>query len=231
MKTLLPISKQNSGLLATAHSSAIDAIRSNKNQLSGLVKQCGEFQVDAAIIVLLNEVFELTASPIKDLSGMATMIRKNFILLRFEEVVFALNKGINGGYGKVFGHLSYVQISEWLNIYMDTDRAEAVDLMAMERQGEKKAEMKTPCAPDSAMAQLINVYHTQKEEVKLFKPTPEKLRLTLENYDRGYLKTLMARQDEITTDELYKIQSLATESGYKFTCEHVADEIERRENA
>lgn len=228
MKTLANETGQiHHSLLEKSPQSPIDAIRSNKNQISGLVKICGTEQIDLVLLALLNEVFSLTNSPLVNMNSMAVLIRKNFWMLRVEEIVFVMNKGINGGYGKVFGHLSYVTISEWLNLYMDTDRSATVDNRQSEKQGEKKEELKSDYLPDSPMAKLIEIYNTEKLETKI--KIKGYVPLTLENYDRGYLKNVMSRQNELSIPELYKIQELATESGYRFTAEHVAEEIEKRE--
>lgn len=228
MRTLTNETGQiSNSLLEKSAQSPIEAIRSNPNQISGLIKLCGSEQIDLVILALLNEVFGLTNSPMVNMNSMAVLVRKNFWMLRVEEIVFALNKGINGGYGKIFGHLSYVTISEWLNLYIDTDRAQTVDSRNAEKQGEGKEALKADYSPDSPMAKLIEIFHTEKAEpkVKMKGYVP----LTLENLDRNYLKDVMRRQDELSISDLYKIQELATESGYRFTCEHVGEEIEKRE--
>ena len=115
-------------ILTSTPKTATDAINSTSDALSVCIKQNGTLSVDFALINILRQIFELTLSPINadQLTAIAVQIRTNFWMLKFEEVMFALNKGINGGYGKIFGNLSYVQLAEWLNIYLDEDRLRAV---------------------------------------------------------------------------------------------------------
>ena len=115
-------------ILTSTPKTATDALNSTSDALSVCIKQNGTLSVDFALINILRQIFELTLSPINadQLTAIAVQIRTNFWMLKFEEVMFALNKGINGGYGKIFGNLSYVQLAEWLNTYLDEDRLRAV---------------------------------------------------------------------------------------------------------
>ena len=115
-------------ILTSTPKTATDAINSTSNALSVCIKQNGTLSVDFALINILRQIFELTLSPINadQLTAIAVQIRTNFWMLKFEEVMFALNKGINGGYGKIFGNLSYIHLAEWLNTYLDEDRLRAV---------------------------------------------------------------------------------------------------------
>lgn len=193
------------------------------------MKQCGTVAVDAVLIVALNEVFSLTNSPMMDMSGMAAMIRSNerFKLLRVEEILFALNKGINSGYGKIFGHLSYPHISEWLNEYMDTDRAAAVDQRNQDRQGQRKADMTEAASKGTAMHQILKIFSERKareqREVSMCEPM-----LSREAFDRNLLKSVMQMQDGMEDHELADLQGQATQAGYRFTAEHIGEELERR---
>lgn len=124
-------------LLTSTPKTVKEAINSTSVQLSVAVKHLGGLSVDIAIINLLRQIFALTLSPVNadQLTSMALQIRTNFWMLKFEEVMFAFNKGINGGYGKVFGNLSYIQLAEWLNIYLDDDRLKAIaDIRMQEHQ-------------------------------------------------------------------------------------------------
>lgn len=186
--------------------------------------------MDAVLIVALNEVFSLTNSPMMDMSGMAAMIRSHerFRMLRFEEVLFALKKGINNGYGKIYGNLSYQHISEWIETYMDTDRAAAVDMRNQERQGHRKMQMKEAHVDDeSVMGRLLKIYHDKREEEKAeaIKTGPT---VSRDGFDRSLLKNIMQMQDKMEDHELERLQGLATEAGYRFTAEHIGEELERR---
>lgn len=207
------------------------AIRSNPNQISGLVRQCGTVAVDAVLILALNEVFSLTTSPVTDLSGMAAMIRKNFALLRFEEILFALNKGINGGYGKIYGNLSYQQISEWITAYQDLDRAAAVDQRNAEKQGNRKVALTEAATEDgSVLGLLLKEFGDKREEEKKQAATKHP-KITREYFDRNLLKSIVQMQSSMSDYELERMQGEATEHGYGFTADHIGEELERRYEA
>ena len=125
-------------ILTSTPKTATDAINSTSDALSVCIKQNGTLSVDFALINILRQIFELTLSPINadQLTAIAVQIRTNFWMLKFEEVMFALNKGINGGYGKIFGNLSYVQLAEWLNTYLDEDRLRAVTDMRIKEHSQ-----------------------------------------------------------------------------------------------
>lgn len=125
-------------ILTSTPKTATDALNSTSDALSVCIKQNGTLSVDFALINILRQIFELTLSPINadQLTAMAVQIRTNFWMLKFEEVMFALNKGINGGYGKIFGNLSYVQLAEWLNTYLDEDRLSAVTDMRIKENSQ-----------------------------------------------------------------------------------------------
>ena len=125
-------------ILTSTPKTATDAINSTSDALSVCIKQNGTLSVDFALINILRQIFELTLSPINadQLTAIAVQIRTNFWMLKFEEVMFALNKGINGGYGRIFGNLSYVQLAEWLNIYLDEDRLRAVTDMRIKEHSQ-----------------------------------------------------------------------------------------------
>lgn len=118
---------KKSGALVKAHKTALGAFKSNEMQLSGLSKNCGAMYVQAVISLVLKEVFDLTLSPVNadQLAAMAEEIQSNFWMLKFEEIVFALKKGINGGYEKIYGHVNYQHVSSWIDSYM-TERTIAI---------------------------------------------------------------------------------------------------------
>ena len=125
-------------ILTSTPKTATDAINSTSDALSVCIKQNGTLSVDFALINILRQIFELTLSPINadQLTAIAVQIRTNFWMLKFEEVMFALNKGINGGYGKIFGNLSYIHLAEWLNTYLDDDRLIAVTDMRIKEHSQ-----------------------------------------------------------------------------------------------
>lgn len=118
----------------------MEAIHSNENQLSGLIKKSSLLEVEIAVARLLREVFELTLSPAttNQIASMAAKIccNQKFKLLRFEEIAYALNKGIDGGYGRDNKNLAYQSLSDWLTEYMEVERWKAVEENQIKKHSE-----------------------------------------------------------------------------------------------
>jgi hypothetical protein len=185
-------------LLQTSKHSALEAIKSNDLQVSGLVNACGAVQVDIILIKILNELFSLTLSPCNanQLAFMATQLRSNFWMLRVEEIIYALNKGINGGYGKVFGHLNYIQIADWLNEY-DAERTLAIQQMNDKSAGESKVLLKDWKVD---LTLLIEKFPMKAEEKK---------QMTEEDYERANLTNLQTFAHTFTDQQLQDLKTLA----------------------
>lgn len=224
-------------MIGTAPTSALEAIRANKNQLSGLVKQSGSGSVDVALILLLNQIFSLTLSPVTNLQPFAVMIRRNFWDLRFEEIQYALVKGISGGYGKVYGHLSYPIIAEWLQTYKygpeDKDgnrhggeRMAAVDERAVKRQADKAVDL-SGYEEGSVIDQLVKAFKVPvvntTEEVSEQKPAP-----TREHMDERQWGFFVANKASIKTEQLPELLKAVKENEFTKTAEAIEHEIERR---
>lgn len=210
-------------MIGTAPTSALEAIRSNKNQLSGLVKHSGSGAVDVVLILMLDQIFSLTLSPVTNLQPFAVMIRRNFWDLRFEEIQYVLTKGISGGYGKIFGHLTYPIIAEWLQTYKETERAATVDLRAIERQTEKKVDL-SDYEPGSAIDVLIKAF-----KMPVVETTPEtKEAPTKENLDGKYWGTFLAMKHNYSDAELQTFKDWATKGDFTKTLAEIDLEIERR---
>ena len=130
--------QKHTAILTLTPKTPTEALSLTSAPLSVVVKEIGSVHVDIATINLLGQIFALTLSPVnaEQLMAIAVQIRTNFWMLKFEEVMFALNKGINGGYGKIFGNLSYVQLAEWLNTYLDEDRLSAVTDMRIKENSQ-----------------------------------------------------------------------------------------------
>jgi hypothetical protein len=128
--------QKHTAILTLTPKTPTEALSLTSAPLSVVVKEIGSVHVDIATINLLGQIFALTLSPVnaEQLMAIAVQIRTNFWMLKFEEVMFALNKGINGGYGKIFGNLSYIHLAEWLNTYLDDDRLKAVTDMRIKEK-------------------------------------------------------------------------------------------------
>lgn len=213
-------------MIGTAPTSALEAIRANKNQLSGLVKQSGTGSVDVALVLLLNQIFSLTLSPVTNLQPFAVMIRRNFWDLRFEEIQYVLTKGISGGYGKIFGHLTYPIIAEWLQTYKETERAAAVDLRAIERQNDKKVDL-SDYEEGSPIDVLIKAF-----KMPVIETTPEQLDSkpapTREHMDERQWGFFIANKASIKTEQLPELLKAVKENEFTKTAEAIEREIERR---
>lgn len=210
-------------MIETAPTSALEAIRSNGNQLSGLVKQAGTDSVDIVLVLLLTQIFDLTLSPVTNLRPFAVMIRRTFWDLRFEEIQYVLTKGISGGYGKIFGHLTYPIISEWLKTYKETERAATVDVRAVERQAEKKVDL-SDYEDGSPIDILIKAF-----KMPVIETTPEtKEAPTKENLDGNYWGTFLAMKHNYTDAELQTFKDWATKSEFTKLLSEIDREIEKR---
>ena len=184
-------------------------------QLSVVVKEIGHIKVEAAIINLLRQIFALTLSSVnaEQLMAMAVQIRTNFWMLKFEEVMFALNKGINGGYGKIFGNLSYVQLAEWLNIYLDEDRLRAVTDMRTKEHSQLtsgKAEV------DPSIMYQFSHYVPKVNKVKE------------QSSESKMLGMFQAFGHTYDIDQLEGELEFATDRGWAMLVNEIKNEIEKR---
>ena len=202
-------------ILTSTPKTATDAINSTSNALSVCIKQNGTLSVDFALINILRQIFELTLSPINadQLTAIAVQIRTNFWMLKFEEVMFALNKGINGGYGKIFGNLSYVQLAEWLNTYLDEDRLRAVTDMRIKEHSQvtnSKAEV------DPSVMYQFSHYVPKVDKVKE------------QSSESKMLGMFQAFGHTYDIDQLEGELEFATDRGWAMLVNEIKNEIEKR---
>jgi hypothetical protein len=113
----------------------IDCILADEPQLSLLTKNGGAIAVEAMLARILLEVSDLVSCnwSASAIALYAATMRQNFWHLRFDEIAYVLNRGVNGGYGKIYGSLSYAMIGDWLNTYIDGDRMQAVEMARMKK--------------------------------------------------------------------------------------------------
>lgn len=199
---------------------ALEVIRSNKNCLSGLSKLSGKMATDMALMRLLKEVFSLTLSPASDhqLASMASQIRENFYFLRFEEIQYVFNKGINSHYGVSNKNLAYDTISFWLTEYQETERLAAVT----ERNEENKETIISRDEIPDELLYLDAKYTGRKIEPEL---TPEQ---KLKRLDDQQWTLFCTSKDSISMDDLHKLLAQTTESGLIKTAESIQREIDKR---
>jgi hypothetical protein len=202
-------------ILTSTPKTATDAINSTSKALSVCIKQNGTLSVDFALINILRQIFELTLSPINadQLTAIAVQIRTNFWMLKFEEVMFALNKGINGGYGKIFGNLSYIHLAEWLNTYLDDDRLIAVTDMRIKEHSQLtsgKAEV------DPSIMYQFSHYVPKVEKVK---------EQSSESKMLGMFQVFGHTYD---IDQLEGELEFATDRGWTMLVNEIKNEIDKR---
>ena len=202
-------------ILTSTPKTATDALNSTSDALSVCIKQNGTLSVDFALINILRQIFELTLSPINadQLTAIAVQIRTNFWMLKFEEVMFALNKGINGGYGKIFGNLSYVQLAEWLNIYLDEDRLRAVTDMRIKEHSQLtsgKAEV------DPSIMYQFSHYVPKVDKVKE------------QSSESKMLGMFQAFGHTYDIDQLEGELEFATDKGWAMLVNEIKNEIDKR---
>jgi hypothetical protein len=202
-------------ILTSTPKTATDAINSTSKALSVCIKQNGTLSVDFALINILRQIFELTLSPINadQLTAIAVQIRTNFWMLKFEEVMFALNKGINGGYGKIFGNLSYIHLAEWLNTYLDDDRLIAVTDMRIKEHSQLtsgKAEV------DPSIMYQFSHYVPKVDKVKE------------QSSESKMLGMFQAFGHTYDIDQLEGELEFATDRGWTMLVNEIKNEIDKR---
>ena len=208
--------QKNTELLTLTPKSPTEALSLTSAQLSVVVKEIGHIKVEAAVINLLRQIFALTLSSAnaEQLMAMAVQIRTNFWMLKFEEVMFALNKGINGGYGKIFGNLSYVQLAEWLNTYLDEDRLIAVTDMRIKEKA-LASSIRQDNFP-SIDLMYKDCYHIPKE-VKKVQSSESKMLGMFQVFGHTY-----------DIDQLEGELEFATDRGWAMLVNEIKNEIEKR---
>lgn len=215
MKNYLKRLSSDMAILTSTPKTVTDALNSTSDALSVCVKQHGTLSVDFALINILRQIFELTLSPINadQLTAIAVQIRTNFWMLKFEEVMFALNKGINGGYGKVFGNLSYIHLAEWLNTYLDDDRLKAVTDMRIKEKA-LASSIRQDNYP-SIDLMYKDCYHIPKE-------------VKVQSSESKMLGMFQAFGHTYDIDQLEGELEFATDKGWTMLINEIKNEIDKR---
>ena len=207
--------QKHTAILTLTPKTPTEALSLTSAPLSVVVKEIGSVHVDIATINLLGQIFALTLSSAnaEQLMAMAVQIRTNFWMLKFEEVMFALNKGINGGYGKIFGNLSYVQLAEWLNIYLDEDRLRAVTDMRI-----KEHSQLTSCKADVDPSIMYQFSH--------YVPKVDKVKE--QSSESKMLGMFQAFGHTYDIDQLEGELEFATDRGWTMLVNEIKNEIGKR---
>ena len=208
--------QKHTAILTLTPKTPTEALSLTSAPLSVVVKEIGSVHVDIATINLLGQIFALTLSSAnaEQLMSMAVQIRTNFWMLKFEEVMFALNKGINGGYGKIFGNLSYVQLAEWLNTYLDDDRLIAVTDMRI-----KEKALASSIRQDNypSIDLMYKDCHHIPKEVKKVQSSESKMLGMFQAFGHTY-----------DIDQLEGELEFATDKGWTMLINEIKNEIEKR---
>jgi hypothetical protein len=208
--------QKHTAILTLTPKTPTEALSLTSAPLSVVVKEIGSVHVDIATINLLGQIFALTLSPVnaEQLMAIAVQIRTNFWMLKFEEVIFALNKGINGGYGKIFGNLSYIHLAEWLNTYLDDDRLIAVTDMRIKEKA-LASSIRQDNYP-SIDLMYKDCYHIPKE-VKKVQSSESKMLGMFQAFGHTY-----------DIDQLEGELEFATDKGWTMLINEIKNEIEKR---
>jgi hypothetical protein len=194
IKNLLP-QLSHVTLLPLVHKTALEAINANENQISGLIKHSSLVEVEIAVARLLREIFELTLSPAttSQIAAMASKLCSSptFKLLRFEEIAYALNKGIDGGYGRDNKNLAYQSLADWLTEYMEVERWKAVEEYRIKKHSEVLSEKAVDVAPEI-------MYQFSRHITKIDEPV-KKVDLKEQR-----LSFFLSFKDRLTDDQLQK---------------------------
>jgi hypothetical protein len=208
--------QKHTAILTLTPKTPTEALSLTSAPLSVVVKEIGSVHVDIATINLLGQIFALTLSPVnaEQLMAIAVQIRTNFWMLKFEEVIFALNKGINGGYGKIFGNLSYIHLAEWLNTYLDDDRLIAVTDMRI-----KEKALASSIRQDNypSIDLMYKDCHHIPKEVKKVQSSESKMLGMFQAFGHTY-----------DIDQLEGELEFATDKGWTMLINEIKNEIDKR---
>lgn len=208
--------QKHTAILTLTPKTPTEALFLTSAPLSVVVKEIGSVHVDIATINLLGQIFALTLSPVnaEQLMAIAVQIRTNFWMLKFEEVMFALNKGINGGYGKIFGNLSYIHLAEWLNTYLDEDRLIAVTDMRI-----KEKALASSVRQDNypSIDLMYKDCHHIPKEVKKVQSSESKMLGMFQAFGHTY-----------DIDQLEGELEFATDKGWTMLINEIKNEIDKR---
>jgi len=193
-----------------------DVIFSPVPALSRIVAVVDTPIVDALLTKALNEVFKLTLSPITPdmLVVMGGQIRANYGHLKIEEVCYVLKKGINNGYGKIYGHLNYTHIAEWLSIYDLDERDQKIVEYNKEKQNREKVQ-----EWDSSVTNLI-----KSVADKMTATEKAKAPITVDR-DGQQLDFLKAFADNLTRSDMERYHAEAVKLGFLKCTKYLYDKL------
>jgi len=107
-------------LLTSEHASTV-AIGSalQSVQLSKLRTEHGTPLLEAIVTKLLVELFKFKGnSPdVHTLTAWAKLIGQEYWHLKVDELVYVFRQGLHGKYGKIYGNIDYVTLTEWFGLY------------------------------------------------------------------------------------------------------------------
>jgi len=89
------------------------------DQISLIVKEKGNKFATGILTKLISELCRYIPNEFNENDKVlfAENIHREFWDLKIDDIVLCFKQAINGHYGKVYGNLSYIQISEWLHDY------------------------------------------------------------------------------------------------------------------
>lgn len=166
----------------------------------------------------------------------AKLLTDSFWMLRFDELVYVLKKGMNGGYGKIYGTIQYVELARWMNEYIDGEREIAEQAYRDNRIKEIVSET-VDVDPEKAkeqsekfsafVAEVVAKMKTKEAPpVQDNRPAP-----TREFLDDRQWTFFVSNKDLFPTDKLTELFEAANKSEFTKTAKSIEDEITRRKTA
>lgn len=151
-------------------------------------------------------------------ASIAKMIQESFWMLRIDELNYVLNKGINGQYGKIYGKLQYVTLTEWISAYMEGERAETIinEKTAANHRLNAKSDL------SDVPAEILYLDAKYK--------APEKKEKEPVNEDDRQWGYFIALKSTWNDTELQQALKIAESNGYEKTKEAIKSEIKNRKN-
>jgi len=136
-KVSIGLLKKDLPVVSSRHASQITVHSALKSdQLSKIRKEEGEPILVVMVTKMLQEFFKFVPNDMTDemIVSSAEMIIYQFWMVRIDELIMILNKGMKGEYGKLFGKVYYSTIAEWINHYLEKDRQAHLDLLRQKKK-------------------------------------------------------------------------------------------------
>jgi len=164
--------------------------------------------------ILIDMMSLATCSWTSDgIPAVVQMIVDNYWYFRYDELLYAIKKGLSGSYGKIYGQVNYTTMADWFNQYWDGERAQTMEQIRIKKHSEA---MKTKEV--SAEVMYLDAMYKPKEK------SEEKH----VSHDERQLGLFQAFKQNYSAQQLKTQLQTATDNGWRLTSEAIAKEIETR---